>query len=69
MVGTTSPLLHTKAQAHWSFGSREEDLYGFAIYGRGGHLGHVTKAVCVNFWFPAVKSLHMKLEFDLPGSF
>ena len=26
MVGPTSPMLYTKSQGHWPFGSREEDI-------------------------------------------
>ena len=37
-------MLHTKSQGHWPSGSGEEDfLKVFTIYGRGGHLCHVTK--------------------------
>ena len=37
-------MLHTKTQGHRPFGSGEEDfLRVFTIYGRGGHLGHVTQ--------------------------
>ena len=37
-------MLHTKPQGHWPFGSGEEDFWRvFTIYGRGGHLGHVTQ--------------------------
>ena len=36
-------MLHTKSQGHWPSGSDEEDFERvFTIYGRGGHLGHVT---------------------------
>ena len=36
-------MLHTKPQGHWPFDSGEEDFWRvFTIYGRGGHLGHVT---------------------------
>ena len=39
-------MLHTKSDGHWPFGSREEDIYRvFTIYGRGGHLGHVTNTI------------------------
>ena len=42
--GPKSPILHTKPQGHWHFGSGEENLLRvFTIYGRGGHLGHVTQ--------------------------
>ena len=37
-------MLHTKSQGHQPTGSGEEDFYkAFIIYGRGGHLCHVTK--------------------------
>ena len=36
-------MLHTKLRGNRSTGSGEEDfLVVFIIYGRGGHLGHVT---------------------------
>ena len=44
-------MLHTKSQGHRPSGSGEEDfLSGFTIYGRGDHLGHVTKIFCIKFW-------------------
>ena len=53
LVGPTSPMLHTKSQGHWPYGSREEDFSKvFTLYGRGGHLGHVTRSICANFLFP-----------------
>ena len=43
-------MLHTKSQGHRPSGSGEEDfLRVFTIYGRGSHLGHVTKIFCINF--------------------
>ena len=36
-------MLHTKFLGHRLFGSGEEDFFKvLTIYGRGGHLGHVT---------------------------
>ena len=36
-------MLHTKFRGNLPAGSGEEDfLRVFTIYGRGGHLGHVT---------------------------
>ena len=35
-------MLHAKFHGHWSTGSGEEVLKIFTIYGRGGHIGHVT---------------------------
>ena len=37
-------MLHTKFRSNQPVGSGEEDfLRVFTIYGRGGHLGHVTQ--------------------------
>ena len=50
LVGPTSPMLHTKYQGHWPFGSREEDIYRvYTLYGHGSHLGHVTRTICIIF--------------------
>ena len=63
-------MLHTKSQGHRPPGSGEEDfLRVFTIYGRGGHLGHVTKTIWTNFRSPILRSLHMKYEFSWPSSF
>ena len=39
------PMLHAKFHGHWSTGSGEEVLKIFNIYGRGGHIGHMTWTV------------------------
>ena len=58
-------MLHTKSQGHRLSGSGEEDfLRVFTMYGRGGHLGHVTKIFCINFGLLIMRSLHMKFEFN-----
>ena len=45
-------MLHTKFYGNRSDGSREEDFEGFfTIYGRCGHLGHVTSIMLSNFHF------------------
>ena len=42
-------MLHTKSQYHRPSGSGEEEFLNvLTIYGRGGHLGHVTKIFCIN---------------------
>ena len=65
-----APMLHTKPQDHWPFGSGEEDfLRVFTIYERGGHLGHVTQAPQTNFRSPISLKLHMKFGFDWPSGF
>ena len=50
--GQESLLLHTKFRGYRFSGSGEEDFEGFfTIYGRGGHLGHVTSNMSINFHF------------------
>ena len=41
----------------------------FAIYSHGGHLGHVTLIIYINFRSPFLRMLHMKFGFDWPSSF
>ena len=70
LVGPTSPVLYTKSQGHWPFGSRVEDIErDFTLYGHGRHLGDVT----INIWFKFtalnLRSLHMKFEFNWPSGF
>ena len=64
LVGPTSPMLHTKFQGHWPFGSREDILRVFTIYGHGGHLNHVTKI----FWLAYHKesSYEIWVQLDRP---
>ena len=42
-------MLHAKSQDHRTSGSGKDFLKVFTIYGRGGHLGHVTWAIYINF--------------------
>ena len=63
-------MLHAKFQDHWTSGSGEEDfLKVFAIYGHGGHLGHVTLTIYTNFRSPFPRRLHIKFGFDWPSGF
>ena len=62
-------MLYTKPQGHWPFGSGEDFLKGFTIYGCGDHLGHVTQTSQTNFRFPEPWRLHMKFGFDWPSGF
>ena len=41
----------------------------FIIYGRGGHLGHVTQMPRTNFCSPYPRRLHIKFGFDWPRGF
>ena len=63
-------MLHTKFHGHWSNGFAEEDFFKvFTIYGHGGHVGHVTQLICINFhsYFPS--SFHMNFGFKSPNCF
>ena len=67
--GPKAPMLHTKPQGHWPFGSGEDFWKVFTIYGHGGHLGHVTHTPRTNFRSPIPLRLHMKFGFDWPSGF
>ena len=46
-------MLHTKFRENQPAGSGEEDLLRvLTIYGRGGHIGHVTSIIFIRFSFP-----------------
>ena len=58
-------MLHAKFQDHRPSGSGEEDFLRFlTIYGHGGHLGHVTWTIYINFRSPFPRRLHIKFGFD-----
>ena len=43
-------MLHTKFRENQSAGSRGEDFSSvFTLYGHGGHLGHVTSIILMDF--------------------
>ena len=55
-------MLHTNFQGHRPIASGEEDfLQFFTIYGHGGHVGHVTKLIYINFYSHFPLSFHMNL--------
>ena len=63
-------MLHTKFRGNRPASSGEEDFrVVFTIYGRGGHLGHVTWILRSNFRLPYPWMLHIKFHFDWPSSF
>ena len=64
-----SVMLHAKFQNHRPSGSGEGFLKVFAIYSHGGHLGHVTWTIYINFCSPFLRMLHMKFGFDWPSGF
>ena len=58
-------MLHTKFHGNQPAGSGEEDfLRVFTIYGRGGHLGHVTSIMSSDFHFHVPESFHTKFWSD-----
>ena len=63
-------MLHTKFRENRPAGSGEEDFCRvFTIYGRGGHLGHVTQIMLTNFHFLVPDSFHTKFSSKWPSSF
>ena len=55
-------MLHTKFHGNRPAGSGMEDfLRSFTIYGRGGHLGHVTWTIYTNFRSPFPRRPHINL--------
>ena len=63
-------MLHTKFRENRPAGSGEEDFRRvFAIYGRGGHLCHVTQMRRTKYRFLYQRRLHIKFGFDRPSGF
>ena len=63
-------MLHTRFRENRPAGSGEENfLRVFTIYGRGGHLGHVTQMLRTNFHSPYPRRLHIKFGFDQASGF
>ena len=58
-------MLHTKFPGNRPAGSGEEEVFlrVFTIYGRGGHLGHVTSIMSSDFHFHVPESFHKKNWF------
>ena len=62
-------MLHTKFQGHWFIASGEDFFNVFTIYGHGGHVGRVTKLICINFHSHSPLSLHMSFGSKWPNCF
>ena len=65
-------MLHTKFRENRRAGSGEEDfsrVFTIYMYGRGGHLGHVTQMSRTCFRFPYPRRLHIKFGFDRASGF
>ena len=58
-------MLHTKFHGNRPTGFKEEDFWRvFTIYRRGGHLGHVTSIMSLDFLFLVPESFHAKFGLD-----
>ena len=54
-------MLHTKFRGNRPASSTEEDFRRiFTMYGRGGHLGHVTSIMSSDLHFLVPESFHKK---------
>ena len=63
-------MLHTKFRGNRPTGSGEEDFrMVFTIYGRSGHLDHVTSIMLINFHFLVPESFHTKFCLEWFSSF
>ena len=62
-------MLHTKFRENRPAGSGEDFLRVFTIYGRGGHLGHVTSIMSTDFHFLVPASFHTKFGSARHSSF
>ena len=62
-------MLHTKFRGNRPAHSGEDFLRVFTIYGRGGHLGHVTSIMLMKFHFLVPESFHAKFGSEWLSSF
>ena len=62
-------MIHIKFKDHRTSGSGEDFFNVFTIYGHGGHLGHVTLTIYINFLSSFPRRLHIKFGLDWPCSF
>ena len=62
-------MLHTKFRGNQPAGSREDFCRVFTINGHGGHLGHLTWTIYINFGSPFPRRLHIKFGFAWPSGF
>ena len=57
-------MIHIKFQGNRSIGCGEDFWMVFSLYGHGGHLGHVTQTICINFHSCIPISFHIKFYFQ-----
>ena len=58
-------MLHTEFLENRPAGSENKLFKDFTIYVHGGHLGHVTSIVLINFHFLVPESFQYKLWFKM----
>ena len=61
-------MLHTKFRGN-QLNASGKNTRVFNIYGHGGHLGHVTSIMSLNFNFLVPKSLHTNIGSKWPTGF
>ena len=62
-------MLHAKFRGNRPAGSGEDYIRVFSIYGRGDHLGHVTRMPSIHLSFPYPMRHNIKFCFDWPNRF
>ena len=62
-------MLHTKICGNQPASSGEDFRRVFTIFGRGGHLGHMTRIMSSDFHFLVPESFHTKFGSDRPSNF
>ena len=62
-------MLHIKFRGNRPAGFEEDFRRIFTIYGRFGHLGHVTSIMLSDFHFLVPENFHTKFVSDGQGSF
>ena len=62
-------MLHAIFQDHRTSSSEKRFLKAYTIYGHGGHFGHVTWTIYINFLSPLPRRLNIKIGFDWSSGF
>ena len=62
-------MLHTKFQDSPLVPEMKVFLNDFTIYRHGSHICHVTKLICINFYFLVPKSFQIKFSYKWPSGF
>ena len=62
-------MLRTKFRENRPLVLEKKIFFFFTIYGRGGHLGHVTQMPQTNFCSPYPRRLHIEFDFDWSSGF